>query len=90
MADVEFSRNEIADPQLAQQVAAEITDVEAQATAFAHEDLACSILDEGLHLEVAVEVPGWTETVAVASPARPGAVRGAVEKLLRDLGLTTL
>ena len=52
--------------------------------------LACSILDEGLHFEIEVEVPGWTERVAVPSPARPGAVRGAVEKLLRDLGLTTV
>lgn len=88
MADVEFGRNEIADPQLSRQVVAEITDVAARATGLAREVMGCSILDEGLHLEIAVEVPGWTESVAVPSPARPGAVRGAVEKLLRDLGLT--
>ena len=51
-------------------------------------NLAC--LDEGLHFEIEVEVPGWTERVAVPSPARPGEVRGAVEKLLRELGLTTV
>jgi len=51
-------------------------------------NLAC--LDEGMHLEIEVEVPGWTERVAVPSPARPGEVRGAVEKLLRDLGLTSV
>lgn len=59
MADVEFARNEIADPQR-------------------------------LHFEIEIEVPGWTERVAVPSPARPGAVRGAVENVLRDLGLTTV
>ena len=42
------------------------------------------------HLEIAVEAPGLTETVPVDSPARPGAVRAAVEKALRDLGLTRL
>jgi hypothetical protein len=90
MADVEFARNEIADPQLARQVVAEITDVAAGATSFDHDVLSCSILDEGLHLDISVEGPGWTETVAVRSPALPGAVRGAVEKLLRDLGLTSI
>ena len=39
---------------------------------------------------IEVEAPGWTEPVAVPSPARPGEVRGAVEKVLRDLGLTTI
>ena len=48
----------------------------------------CSILDEGLHFEIEIEVPGWTERVAVPTPARPGAVRRAVEKVLRDYGLT--
>ena len=57
---------------------------------FERNDVACSILDEGLHFEIEVEVPGWTERVAVPSPARPGAVRGAVVKVLRDLGLTTV
>jgi hypothetical protein len=51
-------------------------------------NLASSILDEGMLFEIEVEVPGWTERVAVPSPARPGDVRGAVEKLLRELGLT--
>ena len=39
---------------------------------------------------IEVEAPGWTERVAVPSPVRPGEVRGAVEKVLRDLGLTTV
>mgnify|MGYP001273120322 CR=1 FL=1 len=43
--------------------------------------------DRIVDLEIAVEVPGWTDSVAVASPGNPGAVRGAVERLLRDLGL---
>jgi len=37
---------------------------------------------------IEVEAPGWTEPVAVPSPVQPGEVRGAVEKVLRDLGLT--
>ena len=51
-------------------------------------NLPSSILDEGVHFEIDVEVPGWTESVAVPSPARPGEVRAAVTKLLRELGLT--
>ena len=90
MADVEIVRNEIADPQMAQRVVAEITEVAAKASAPAHDVLACSILDEGLYFEIEVEIPGWTERVAVPSPAQPGAVRGAVEKVLRDLGLTAV
>lgn len=65
MADVEIARNEIADPQVAQQF-------------------------EGRHFEIEVEAPGWTERVVVSSPALPGAVRAAVAKVLRDLGLTTV
>jgi hypothetical protein len=89
MANVEFARTGIADPQVARQAGDdEITEVVAMAWSVARH--ACSILDEGPHLEVEVEVPGWTERVAVLSPARPGAVRGAVEKVLRDLGLTAV
>lgn len=40
--------------------------------------------------EIEVEVLGWTEPVAVPSPAQPGAVRCAVEQVLRDLGPTTI
>lgn len=46
------------------------------------------VAQQGLLVEI--EVPGWTERVAVPSPSRPGEVRGAVEKLLRDLGLTSV
>ena len=86
MADVNIVRNEIADSQVARQFVAEI-EVAARASTLAKDVLACSILDEGLHFEIEVEVPGWTERVAVASPARPGAVRSVVAKMLRDLGL---
>jgi len=88
MAEVEFARNEIADPIVAHQVVAEITEV--AATASPCDVLSCSILDEGLYLEIEVELPGWTERVTVPSPARPGAVRSAVAKVLRDLGLTAV
>ena len=46
MADVNIVRNEIADPQVAQQFVAEI-EVAARASALARDVLACSILDEG-------------------------------------------
>ena len=84
MAEVEFARNEIADPQGAQRVGSAVSDA-ARAVSLAHDVLTPSIGDE-LRLEIAVEAPG-TEAVAVPSPTRPGAVRGTVEKVLRDLGL---
>lgn len=86
MANMEFARNEISRSQMARHVGEEVTEVATTAsTVAAH---VCSILDEGLSLEIEVEVPGWTESVVVRSPERPGAVRGAVEKLLHDLQLT--
>ena len=90
MANVEITRNEIPDPQVSQRVVAEINEVAAIAPSLARDVLACSILDEGMHLEIEVEIPGWTERVFVPSPARPGAVRGTVEKVLHDLGLTAV
>ena len=86
MAEIEIARNEIADPQVAHRVVGELAAVAASASRLARE-IHCSILDEGLHVEIEVEVPGWTERVAVPAPIRPGAVRSAVEKVLRDLGL---
>jgi hypothetical protein len=88
MADVEIVRNEIADPQVSHRVVSEIIDAAAATTTRARDVVACTILDEGRHFEIEVEVPGWTERFSIPSPARPGAVRGAVAKVLRDLGLT--
>ncbi len=52
-------------------------------------DIACNEIADPqvVHLEIEVEVPGWTERVAVPAPARPGAVKAAVLKIFRDLGL---
>ena len=52
-------------------------------------DIACNeIADaQGVHLQIEVEVPGWTERIAVPAPARPGAVQAAVAKIFRSLGL---
>jgi hypothetical protein len=47
----------------------------------------CTILDEGLHAEIELELPGWTERVPIAYPPAPGAIRDAVAHALRDLGL---
>jgi hypothetical protein len=85
MAHVEIVRNEIADASLAARIAREIAD--AAAAAGPAERLACAILDEGLHLEIEVDLPGWVERVQVPYPARPGDVARAMERLLRDVGL---
>jgi hypothetical protein len=88
MTLVDISRNEVADPGLARQFEDEIN----EAAAAAEGDdtrVECSILDEGLHAEIEVEFPGWVERVPVAYPARPGDVRRAVERVLRDVGLVT-
>jgi hypothetical protein len=87
MAEVEIERNEVEDPVLARQIEDEIAEAAAPA-ADPEGGLACSILDEGLHLEIEVEVPGFVETVTVANPAEPGTVGRAVHRVLRDLGLT--
>jgi hypothetical protein len=83
MAHIEIRRNEIADAALAERFEREL----AEATADVAEPLACVILDEGLHAEIEVELPGWTEIIRIPYPARAGDVRRAVGRLLRDVGL---
>jgi len=87
MADVGYGRNGAADRQIGRQVGEEFIEVVATASTVARH--ACAILEEGSRFDIEIEVPGWTERVAVHSPSRPGAVRGAVEKMLRDLDVTT-
>ena len=87
MAQVEFACNEVEDPVLARQCEDEIAEAAAPA-ATTEGALECSILDEGLHLEIEVEVPGWIERVSVAHPAALGDVRRAVSEALRNAGLT--
>ena len=87
MAEVEIARNEIADPEIADRFVSELSEVAASASALARGVLGCTILDEGLHFEIEVEVPGWTERVAIPAPARPGDVRRAVDRVLRSYGL---
>jgi hypothetical protein len=86
VARIEIRRNEIPDGDLARRVEAEIVDAAASADA-ADAPLGCEILDEGLHAEIEIELPGWTERVTLTYPVRPGDVRSAVHALLRDLGL---
>ena len=86
MAQVEILRNEVADAVLAQRFEREVADAAASAGGI-DERLSCAILDEGLHAEIEVEMPGWIERVQVPYPARPGDVRRAMTRLLRDLGL---
>jgi hypothetical protein len=87
MAEVEIARNEIADPETAHRFVTELTAVADSAHSLAQGILRSSILDEGLHFEIEIEVPGYTERVAIPAPARPGAVRSAVLKVLRGYGL---
>jgi hypothetical protein len=93
MADAEVVRSENAEPQAAQQFVAEMSAVASRASALAHDVLATTPLppgDAARHLPIEIEVSGLDARVTVAGPARPGAVRGAVEKALRDLGLATI
>lgn len=86
MPHVEFGRNELKDPALARQFEDEIAEAADDADD-SDARVACTILDEGLHAEIEVEVPGWRERVPVAYPARPGDVKRAVENVLRQVGL---
>jgi hypothetical protein len=87
MGNLGFSRNDVA-LAMARHGGEEVTEISRTAsTVAAH---VCSILDEGQSLEIDVEVPGWIDRMTVVSPTQPGAVRGAVEKVLRDLGLPSV
>jgi hypothetical protein len=86
MAQVTIRRNEVPDGTLAQRFAQEIEDA-ASVVDLPDDVLVCSILDEGLHAEIEVELPGWTERVRVPYPAARGDVRAALRHLLRDVGL---
>jgi|SRR5712691_5104064 len=86
MVEIEILRNEVPDAALAQRFEREVREAAAGACG-SDERLPCAILDEGLHAEIEVELPGWIERVQVPYPARPGEVRRAMTRLLRELGL---
>jgi hypothetical protein len=86
MVQVEILRNEVPEAALAQRFEREILEAAAGAGG-SDERLACAILDEGLHAEIEVELPGWIERVQIPYPTRPGEVRRAMTRLFRDLGL---
>lgn len=89
MADFEIARNEISDPALARQFELEIGEAASRAFAAADDQvIGYTILDEGLHFEIEVEVPGWVERIPVPCPPQPGQIQRAVERVLRDFGLT--
>jgi hypothetical protein len=92
MADVEFAHHiETAGTQSRrQQTATDFVEVASRARAMAQDTLgSVTSWDDG-DFEIAVEIAGGPEAVHVDSPARPGAVKGTVEKVLRDLGLKKL
>jgi hypothetical protein len=86
MAQVQILRNELPDAAVAHRFEQEILEAVAMAGA-GEEPLACAILDEGLHAEIEIELPGWTERVSIPYPARAGDVRRALKRLLMELGL---
>ena len=86
MARVAFLRNEIPDAVLARRFEREIVSAVERVDS-PEATVPCVILDEGLHAEIEIELPGWTERVLVPYPARVGDVRRALRQILRDLGL---
>jgi hypothetical protein len=86
MAQVEILRNEVPDAALAHRFEREIVEA-AAAMGPAGGPLTCAILDEGLHAEIEVERPDWTERVCIPYPVRPGDVRRAMKRVLTELGL---
>ena len=86
MARVEILRHEVPDAVVARRFERELAAAAALIEP-ATTPLVCSILDEGLHAEIEIEMPGWTERVLVPYPSRVGDVRRAVRRCLRDLGL---
>jgi hypothetical protein len=87
MAEVHIERNEVPDPGLARQFEDEVAAAALYLADAAATVVECTILDEGLHAEIELELPGWTERVPIAYPPAPGAIRDAVAHALRDLGL---
>jgi hypothetical protein len=86
MARVEFLRNEVPDAVLARRFEREIVSAIERVDS-SEATFGCVILDEGLHAEVEIALPGGTERVLVPYPARVGDVRRALRQLLRDIGL---
>jgi hypothetical protein len=87
MADTGISLDEVDEADLARRLEDEIR--AAARTAFEPDEglLGCSIIADGDHLEVPVELLGWSERAPVPLPARPGEVRPAVERVLKQIGL---
>jgi hypothetical protein len=86
MARVAILRNEVPDAAMASRFEREIADALGHAGP-SETPFACAILDEGLHAEIEIELPGWTERLVIPYPAGAGEVRRAVRRLLQDLGL---
>jgi hypothetical protein len=86
MARVAILRNEVPDAAMAGRFEREIADALAHASP-SDTPFTCAILDEGLHAEIEIELPGWTERLLIPYPAAAGDVRRAVRRLLQDLGL---
>jgi hypothetical protein len=86
MARLEILRNEVPDVVVARRFEREIA-AAAALIGPSTTPILCSILDEGLHAEIEIELPGWTERVLVPYPSRVGDVRRAVRRSLQDVGL---
>jgi len=92
MADGELAHKTITTVNQAapQAVRGEFGDVNPRASGIAQQILGSGAVHEWPDFQITVEVAEWPEAIHVHSPTRPGAVKGTVEKVLRELGLTRL
>src|SRR5437773_2344722 len=87
MARVAILRNEVPDAAMGGRFEREIADALAHASPSSDTTFTCAILDEGLHAEIEIELPGWTERLVIPYPAAAGDVRRALRRLLQEVGL---
>ena len=89
MADVELAHDtQIVVIHPGRQSVTGFAEVAARARAMVQDTLGNVVIRDDRAFEIAVEIAGWPEAIHVESPSRPGAVKGTVEKVLGDLGLT--
>ena len=89
MAQIAIAVNEVRDPALATRLENEVYEAAAPAMEPDEGVVGVSILDEGRHVDLELELLGWVERFAIPSTPQPGAVRAAVERFLCHVGLST-
>jgi hypothetical protein len=87
MAQFEIALNEVRDRALAVRLEHEIGDAATGASEPDEGMLGFTILDEGHHVDIQMELLGQVERRAVSCHPGPGEVRRVVERFLSDVGL---